>query len=56
MKQLVTVLSCLLIAGCVSGDCERRCYLFEITRVDRLTLQCEVTPFHPHCERLTLGR
>jgi hypothetical protein len=52
MKMPAIILSYLLMTGCVSGDCERDCYAFEIRRVDRLALKCETSPFHPHCEHL----
>lgn len=45
------IAACLILSGCVSGDCIEDCYLIELRKADeRLSFKCESTRFHPHCE------
>jgi hypothetical protein len=46
-----TIAACLILSGCVSGECIEDCYLIELRKADeRLSFKCESTRFHPHCE------
>lgn len=48
MKVLKIVLSCLLLAGCVPGDCFKNCYWYGTTNIP-LKHKCDMDPYHPDC-------
>lgn len=50
MNRIFLLWGCVLTASCVLGDCVKDCYIFQLKPETRLTLKCETTPFHPHCE------
>ena len=48
MKILATLVSFLVIAGCVPGDCVKDCYLVEWRNQDR-EHKCDMDPYLHDC-------
>ncbi len=48
MKIIRVLATCLLLAGCVPGDCTQKCYI--LGRKDpELLYKCEMDPYRPDC-------
>ncbi|SDH83418.1 hypothetical protein SAMN05216605_108255 [Pseudomonas abietaniphila] len=50
MKAITTLVSCILIAGCVSTDCVSDCYFVELRKYDPdLDYKCSTGSVDPRC-------
>jgi hypothetical protein len=48
MKVLKIILSCLLLAACLPGQCVKDCYVVGSSDVV-LKYKCDMDPYHPDC-------